>query len=49
MLLTTETCQKTTGDKTNIIELLAMPDADKTEFNPPSLKGKKLYRPEDFT
>jgi len=46
VLLTIEEYQKITGKKESIIELLAMPDAAKIDFECPPLR-KKLYRPSE--
>lgn len=47
VLLTIEDYQKLTKTKENIIDLLAMPEAEDIEFEAPKLK-KELYKPEDF-
>ena len=49
MLLTIEQYQQLTGQHTNIVDMLAMPDADGGDivFEPPKLKGK-LARPADL-
>jgi len=48
VLLTIEEYQKLTGNKRNIVDLLAMPDAEAVEFNPPKL-DKELFRPADLS
>ena len=48
VLLTIEEYQKLTGNKLNIVDLLAMPDAEAVEFNPPKL-DKELFRPADLS
>jgi prevent-host-death family protein len=48
VLLTIEDYQKITDNKESIVELLAMPDADDIDFEPPRL-NKKLYRPADLS
>lgn len=47
VLLTVEEYQRITGDEENIVDVLAMPDADDVDFDPPRLSGP-LYRPVDF-
>ena len=48
VLLALQDYQKLTKTKENIIDLLAMPDPDKIDFEPPKL-NKKIYNPEDFS
>ncbi len=48
VLLTIEEYQRLTGKQANIVDLLAMPMADKIEFEPPRLTGE-LYRPADLS
>ena len=48
VLLTIEEYQKLTGNKRSIVDLLAMPDAEAVEFNPPKL-DKELFRPADLS
>ena len=48
VLLTIEEYQKITDKKENIIELLAMPEGDDIDFEPPQL-DKDIYRPADFS
>lgn len=48
VLLAIEDYQKLTKTKENIVDLLAMPDADDIDFEPMKMH-KKLYRPEDFS
>jgi prevent-host-death family protein len=48
VLLALQDYQKLTKTKENIIDLLAMPDADKIDFEPVKL-NKKIYNPEDFS
>ncbi|MFV0542329.1 MAG: type II toxin-antitoxin system Phd/YefM family antitoxin [Marinicella pacifica] len=48
VLLTIEEYQKLTGNKLNIVDLLAMPDAEAVEFNPSKL-DKELFRPADLS
>ena len=43
VLLSIEDYQKMTGQQTSVVELLAMPDAEQIDFEPPRLRGK-LYR-----
>jgi prevent-host-death family protein len=47
VLLTIEEYQKIADKQENILDLLAMPDADKVEFEPPRLKGN-LHRAIDL-
>jgi prevent-host-death family protein len=47
VLLTIEEYRKILDKQENIMDLLAMPDAAKIEFEPPRLQGK-LYRPADL-
>ena len=48
VLLSIEDYQRITGNQTSIVELLAMPDADQIDFEPPRLSGQ-LYRPADLS
>ncbi len=48
VLLSIEEYRQLTGEKTNILELLAMPSAAEIDFEPVPLKGN-LYRPADFS
>ncbi len=48
VLLTIEEYQKLTGNKRSIVDLLAMPDGEEIEFNPPKL-DKELFRPADLS
>jgi prevent-host-death family protein len=48
VLLTIEEYRKITGEAKNIVDALAMPDADEIEFEPPRLGGS-LHRPADFS
>ena len=48
VLLTIEAYQKLTGEKTSIVDLLAMPGVEDIEFDPPRLRGP-LTRPVDLT
>jgi prevent-host-death family protein len=48
VLLTIEEYRKITGKAKNIVDALAMPDADEIEFEPPRLGGS-LHRPADFS
>ncbi len=43
----TEVCQRTTAEKSNIVELLAMPEADSIEFEALRMNGE-LYRPAEL-
>ncbi len=47
VLLTIEEYRKITDSRENILDLLAMPDADEVEFEPPRLSGN-LHRPTDL-
>ena len=47
VLLAIQDYEKLTKIKENIIDLLAMPDADYFDFDPGKL-SKEIYRPEDF-
>jgi prevent-host-death family protein len=48
VLLTIEEYRKITGKAKNIVDALAIPDADEIEFEPPRLGGS-LHRPADFS
>ena len=48
VLLTIEAYQQLTGNKRSIVDLLAMPDAEAVEFNPPKL-DKEMFRPADLS
>ncbi len=48
VLLTIEEYEKISAKKESIIDLLAMPNADEVEFEPPRLKGE-LYRVADLS
>lgn len=48
VLLTIEEYEKIIKKPESIVELLAMPNADDIDFEPPPL-NTKLYYPEDFT
>ena len=48
VLLTIEQYQKITGKRESIIDLLAMPNAELVEFDPPRL-GTELFRPVDLS
>ncbi len=48
VLLALQDYQKLTKTKENIIDLLAMPDPHKIDFEPAKL-NKKIYNPEDFS
>lgn len=48
VLLTIEEYQKITDKRESIVDLLAMPDGDEIEFEPPRLSGD-LHRPVDFS
>lgn len=48
VLLTIEEYQKLTGNKRSIVDLLAMPDTEGVEFNPPKL-DKEMFRPADLS
>lgn len=47
VLLKIEDYQKLTNSKDNIVDLLAMPNEEDIDFEPPKL-NKKLFHPEDF-
>lgn len=47
VLLTIQDYQKLTKIKESIVDLLAMPDAEDVDFEPPKL-NKKMYQAEDF-
>lgn len=47
VLLTIEQYQSLLGQPTNIIDMLAMPDGDEIEFDPPRVGG--LYRAAELT
>jgi prevent-host-death family protein len=47
VLMTIEEYQKIAGKSGSIADLLAMPGADKVEFEAPRMKGR-LYRPADL-
>ena len=47
VLLTIEEYRKITNKQENILDLLAMPGADKVEFEPPRLSGN-LHHPADL-
>ena len=48
VLLTIEEYQKIKGKRESILDLLAMPDADLVEFEPPRLGGE-IYPPVDLS
>ena len=48
VLLTIEEYRKITNKRENILDLLAMPNAGKVEFEPPRLGGD-LHRPADLS
>jgi prevent-host-death family protein len=48
VLLSIEKYQQITDNKKSIAELLAMPDAENIDFEPPRL-NKELYRPADLS
>jgi prevent-host-death family protein len=48
VLMTIEEYRKITGNKENILELLAMPEAAEIEFEPPRLGGN-FHRPVDLS
>jgi prevent-host-death family protein len=48
VLLALQDYEKLTKTKANIIDLLAMPDTDKIDFEPVKVR-KKIYNPEDFS
>ncbi|MFZ5483843.1 MAG: type II toxin-antitoxin system Phd/YefM family antitoxin [Pseudomonadota bacterium] len=47
VLMTIEDFQKLTGTQANIVDLLAMPDAGRVDFEP--VRANKLYRPADLS
>ncbi len=47
VLLSIAEYQKLTASPSNIVELLAMPEADEIDFDPPRIKN--LFRPADLT
>jgi len=47
VLLTITEYQKITGKGKSILDLLAMPEADEIDFDPPRL-GDDIFRPADF-
>lgn len=48
VLLSIEDYQRLTGQTASIVDLLAMPQTDEIEFEPPSLQGK-LFKPADLS
>jgi prevent-host-death family protein len=48
VLLSIEEYRKITGKRQNILDLLAMPEADQIEFDPPRL-GDELIAPADLS
>ncbi|RVU85935.1 type II toxin-antitoxin system Phd/YefM family antitoxin [Leucothrix sargassi] len=48
VLLSIEEYQRLTGNIQNIVDLLAMPNADDIEFDPPKLSGE-LFKPADLS
>ncbi|MGD0732402.1 MAG: type II toxin-antitoxin system Phd/YefM family antitoxin [Terracidiphilus sp.] len=48
VLLSIEEYRKITGKHRSIVDLLAMPDADLVEFDPPRL-GDEIYPPVDLS
>lgn len=48
VLLSIEEYQRLTGNVQNIVDLLAMPNADDIEFDPPKLSGE-LFKPADLS
>jgi prevent-host-death family protein len=48
VLLSIEEYQRLIGDSKNIIDLLAMPNAEDVDFEPPKLSGK-LFKPVDLS
>ncbi len=48
VLLSIEEYRKITGKRQSIVDLLAMPDADLVEFEPPRL-GDEIYPPVDLS
>ena len=47
VLLSIAEYQKLTASPSNLVELLAMPEADEIDFDPPRIKN--LFRPADLT
>lgn len=47
VLLSIAEYQKLTASPSNIVELLAMPEADEIDFDPPRIKN--LFRPADLS
>lgn len=47
VLLSIRDYERLTKTKENIVDLLAMPDAEDFDFEPTNL-NKEIYRPEDF-
>ncbi len=48
VLLTIEEYRRLTGSGPSLVDLLAMPDADAVDFEPPKLGGP-LFRPADLS
>lgn len=48
VLLSIDEYQKITDQKESIVDLLAMPDSDDIEFEPPRL-DKEMFRPADLS
>ena len=48
VLLSIEDYQRLTGNIQNIVDLLAMPNAEDIEFDPPKLSGE-LFKPADLS
>lgn len=48
VLLSIEEYQRLIGNIQNIVDLLAMPNADDIEFDPPKLSGE-LFKPADLS
>ena len=48
VLLSIEEYQRLTGNIQNIVSLLAMPNAEEVEFEPPKLSGE-LFKPADLS
>jgi prevent-host-death family protein len=48
VLLSIEEYQRLTGNIQNIVSLLAMPNAEEIEFEPPKLSGE-LFKPADLS
>lgn len=48
VLLSIEEYQRLTGNVRSIVDLLAMPNADDIEFDPPKLSGE-LFKPADLS